>query len=154
MAPNSGFLLRVIDQLTLCSLQLCLGFSSKTRCLHWHITTISPMIATYTCKLKRKPYVFEVRDIWPASPKAVGLFSEGKIYHLLENWSYFSTRRHPRVVVTDAFKKNLSIRGIAENKTHVVTNGTDLMNSGTQPHSAKTLRLKLKLKEKFTCGCA
>ena len=97
------------------------------------------MIATYILsKLKRKPYVFEVRDIWPASIKAVGLFSEGKIYHLLEKLELFLYEKASKVVVvTDAFKKNLSIRGIAENKIHVVTNGTDFDELGTQPHSAK-----------------
>jgi len=78
---------------------------------------------------KRRPWIFELRDIWPESIKAVGALKEGPILSLLETLELFLYRRARRVVtVTHSFKRALEQRGIPGDKIDVVTNGVDLSN--------------------------
>jgi hypothetical protein len=76
---------------------------------------------------KRKPWIMEVRDLWPESIKAVGAMSDGFYIRMMERLELFLYRQANRiVVVTDAFKKNISGRGIAVNKIEVIKNGVRL----------------------------
>jgi colanic acid biosynthesis glycosyl transferase WcaI len=77
--------------------------------------------------LKRRPFVFEVSDLWPASIAAVGAMSKGRIYGALEALELFLYRRAAAVVVlTASFREDLIRRGIAPGKIAVVINGVDL----------------------------
>ena len=79
-------------------------------------------------KLLRAPFVFEVRDLWPASIVAVGALKEGSILvgmlEVLERFLY--RRAHRIVVVTDSFKRLIAAKGIPESKISVSKNGVDL----------------------------
>ncbi len=76
---------------------------------------------------KWRPWVFELRDIWPESIKAVGAIKGGPVLSMLERLELFLYRRAKRIVaVTHSFKEALIRRGIAGEKIHVVTNGADL----------------------------
>lgn len=77
--------------------------------------------------LRRVPFVFELRDLWPASIAAVGALKPGPALAGLEKLERFLYRRASAVVaVSDAFRRDLAARGIDERKIHVVTNGVDL----------------------------
>jgi colanic acid biosynthesis glycosyl transferase WcaI len=77
--------------------------------------------------LKRRPFVFEVSDLWPASIAAVGALSKGRIYRTLEALELFLYRRAAAVVVlTASFRDDLIRRGIDAGKIAVVINGVDL----------------------------
>jgi glycosyltransferase involved in cell wall biosynthesis len=77
--------------------------------------------------VRRKPFVFEVRDLWPASIVAVGAMKESRVIRMLEKLELFLYRRARRVVtVTHAFKRDLVERGIDAEKIDVVLNGVDL----------------------------
>ncbi len=76
---------------------------------------------------KRKPFVFELGDLWPNSISAVGAMRKGVLLTLLEKFELFLYRRSAAVAaLTNAFKKNLIDRQIPEDKIHVVMNGVDL----------------------------
>lgn len=76
---------------------------------------------------KRKKWVMEVRDLWPESIRAVGAMRGGRLYHWLERCELFLYRRAAAVVVvTEAFKANLTQRGIPPDKVFVVKNGVCL----------------------------
>lgn len=77
--------------------------------------------------LKRRPFVFELRDIWPDSIVTVGAMKANPAIRLLEKLELFLYRRAVLiVVVTDSFRENLVGRGIPAEKIAVVKNGVDL----------------------------
>lgn len=77
--------------------------------------------------LRRLPFVFELRDLWPASIVAVGAMKDSLAIRILENLELFLYRRANAVIsVTRSFKDDLVERGITATKIHVVRNGVDL----------------------------
>lgn len=74
-----------------------------------------------------KPFVFELRDLWPESIRAVGAMGDGPALRALEKLEMFLYRRATAVVcVTESFRDNLVARGVDPGKISVVTNGVDL----------------------------
>lgn len=103
-------------------------------------------------RLRRRPYVFEVRDLWPESIRAVGAMSEGPVLSMLERLELFLYRKAASIItVTKAFKKNLIERGIAADKIHVVTNGADLSRFEPRPKDTALLE-QLDLRGRFVAG--
>jgi len=87
----------------------------------------TPWAAYVVGLLKRRPYIFELRDLWPESIRAVGAMKNSWILAALERLELFLYRKSAHVVsVTHAFKDNLIARGIEAGKISVVTNGADL----------------------------
>lgn len=77
--------------------------------------------------LKRKPFVFELRDIWPASITAVGAMKHSFVIRMIEKIELFLYRRADSIItVTHAFKGELISRGIDSKKIDVVLNGVEL----------------------------
>lgn len=103
-------------------------------------------------RLRRAPFVFELRDLWPESIRAVGAMKQSAILDWLERLELFLYRKAAAVVsVTNAFKRNLVHRGIEPSKIEVVTNGADL--SLFRPREKdRELAEALGLKGKFVAG--
>lgn len=78
--------------------------------------------------VKWRPFVFEVRDIWPRSIVEVGAMKAGSpVVRILEWLERFLYRRAARIVaVTHSFVDDISGKGVAREKVSVVTNGVDL----------------------------
>ncbi len=101
---------------------------------------------------KRVPWVFELRDIWPESIRAVGAMKQGKVLNLLEKVELFLYRKAGAIVaVTNASRTSLMRRGINGDKIHVVTNGVDISRFAPREKDAK-LQKKLGLQGKFVAG--
>ncbi|MEK7821083.1 MAG: glycosyltransferase family 4 protein, partial [Pseudomonadota bacterium] len=84
--------------------------------------------------LRRVPFVFELGDIWPASIVGVGAMRRNLALALMEKLELFLYRRAARVVaLTQAFKANLTRRGIDPDKIAVVRNGVDLARYAPRP---------------------
>lgn len=80
-----------------------------------------------TSALKRTPWVFELRDLWPESLAAVGAVRNTWILRATEKLELFLYRDARTVVcVTLAFIDNLTGRGIARSKIEYVPNGIDV----------------------------
>jgi len=78
-------------------------------------------------RLKGRPWVFELRDLWPESIRAVGAIRNHRILDRLERMELGLYRDAAAVVcVTRAFRDNLIRRGVDPDKVAVVTNGADL----------------------------
>ncbi len=79
-------------------------------------------------RLFRRPFVFEVRDLWPKSIVAVGAMPAGspivKSLELLEKTLYRAADRI--VTVTDSFIDEIAATGVKRSKLSVVKNGVDL----------------------------
>lgn len=101
---------------------------------------------------RRRPFVFELRDLWPDSIVAVGAMRRGRIIRALEKLELFLYRRAAAVVcVTHAFRDNLMKRGIPADKIHVVINGVDLDRYRPQPRDAALVE-EFALQGKFVAG--
>lgn len=92
--------------------------------------------------VKRSPWIFELRDIWPESIKAVGeMKNSPRALRWLENIELFLYRRADRIVsVTHSFRRVLGTRGIDTNKIDVVTNGIDVSRFTPRPKDQAVLR--------------
>jgi len=153
ISSNSGFTKRVLDYISYAFMAFLVGIFQK----HDVIIATSPQFFTTWAgwalsKVKRKPWIFELRDLWPETIKTVGAMKQGKIIEILEKIE-LSLYRSANIVipVTDAFKANLIHRGIDANKISVITNGSnnDLFYGQDKD---KALLDELNLTDKFIVG--
>ena len=140
ITANEGFLRRVLDYMsymitaTIAGLfvrrvDIVVGTSPQffTACGAW---------AVGACK--RRPFVFELRDLWPESIKAVGAMQESAVIRFLERVELFLYRHAARVVsVTESFKRTLVTRGVDAGKIDVITNGVDIDRFSPRPKDAE-----------------
>lgn len=76
---------------------------------------------------RRRPFVFELRDLWPESIKAVGAMKHPYWLERLEKLEYFLYRKAALIVtVTRSFRNTLVDNGVDDDRIKVVTNGVDL----------------------------
>ena len=78
-------------------------------------------------RIKRLPWVLEIRDLWPASIIAVGAMKRGPLVHLLEKLASWSYRTADRVIaLTEAFSRHIVACGATPERVCVIKNGVDL----------------------------
>lgn len=96
------------------------------------IATSPPLTVTSTMvwlsRLRRRPTVFEVRDLWPESAIDTGVLSPGRLANLLYRMEAKAYRKAKWVnVLTPAFEQALIERkGVAAEKISMIPNGADL----------------------------
>ncbi|MGE0315557.1 MAG: glycosyltransferase family 4 protein [Lautropia sp.] len=110
------------------------------------------MAGWFVSRLRRLPWVFEVRDLWPASIVAVGAMKPGFAIRVLE-WLELRMYRSARLVVsvTRAFKADLVARGVPADKIQVVLNGVDQTRFSPRPPDPELLEA-LDLRGRFVVG--
>ena len=154
ITANEGFYKRTLDYVSFAAAATLASIGMKRPDI---IVGTSPQFFTACAAfavsvLKRRPWVFELRDIWPESIKAVGALKEGPRLSLLEGLEMFLYRRAKRIVaVTHAFKEALIGRGIDAGKIDVVTNGADLSRFAPRP-KPEDLAARLGLTDAFVAG--
>lgn len=154
ITANEGFVRRILDYLSF--MASAIVASPRVRRVDLVIGT-SPQfftaVAAYVVsRMKRIPYVFELRDLWPESIKAVGAMKESFAIRMLERLEMFLYRKAARIVsVTESFKQVLMRRGIESAKIEVVTNGVDVSQFKPRPKDPELTR-KLGLEGKFVAG--
>lgn len=77
--------------------------------------------------LRRKPFVFEVRDLWPELPRAMGVIRNPLVLWamgLLEWASYRSA--HRLIGLSPGIVEGIAHRGVARDRIAMVPNGCDL----------------------------
>lgn len=153
MTANSGFFKRILDHLSYAFVAFIAGLFQKSDLI---VATSPQFFTTWAgwglSKVKRKPWVFELRDIWPESLRTVGALKYERLLNLLEKIELGLYRDANKVIaVTDAFKTNLISRGIAESKISVITNGS---NNELFSKRAKNQELieRLNINNKFVVG--
>lgn len=154
ITANEGFLRRTLDYVSFMAAATPASFRVRRPDL---IIATSPQFFTacagyLVSKLRRVPYIFELRDIWPESIRAVGAMKQSALLDWLEKLELFLYRKAAAVVsVTHAFKRNLVARGIPASKIHVVTNGADLSLFRPRDKDAELIQ-SLGLQGKFVAG--
>ena len=130
MTANKGFLKRTLDYVSfmMSAVFWCWRFPRFDVVLATSPQFFTALAGWLISTLCWRPWVFEVRDLWPASIAAVGA-SQGRLIYWLERLELFLYRRANRVlVVTEAFRDDLQSRGISPEKIDLATNGVDLAN--------------------------
>jgi glycosyltransferase involved in cell wall biosynthesis len=129
IAPNRGALLRTVDFISFMFAAVAVGCAQRRPDV---VAATSPQffaaVAGWILSLRhRRPFVFELGDIWPASIVAVGAMRANPALAAMERFELFLYRRAAAVAaLTRAFKANLVGRGIPAGKIAVVRNGVDL----------------------------
>lgn len=129
ITSNEGFLKRTLDYVSFMFAAFFAGLFQKRPDV---LVATSPQFFAAVggwllSSVRRVPFVFELRDLWPASIVAVGAMQESFTIRMLEKVELFLYRRADRIVaVTNAFKDDLVSRGIKAGKIDVVPNGVDL----------------------------
>jgi glycosyltransferase involved in cell wall biosynthesis len=128
MAANRGFFRRTLDYFSYCAsaTAFCPRYPDFDVLLATSPQFFTALAGWLVARIRRRPWVFEVRDLWPASLEAVGAGNR-QLIGWLERLELFLYRRSNRIVVlTRAFKEDLVQRGVAAGKIDVVTNGVAL----------------------------
>lgn len=129
ITANEGFLKRTLDYMSFMAMATVMSLFERRPDV---VVATSPQffcaIAGWMVGvLKWRPFVFELRDLWPASIMAVGAMKKNLAIRWLERLELFLYRRAAAIVsVTESFREDLVGRGIPREKIHVVINGVDL----------------------------
>ncbi|HSR48555.1 MAG TPA: glycosyltransferase family 4 protein [Anaerolineales bacterium] len=76
--------------------------------------------------IRRAPWVFEVRDLWPAFAVAVGVLRHRLLIRLSEWLERFLYRRADRLIVNSpGFRDHLTAAGVDDDRIVLVANGVD-----------------------------
>ncbi|SMC26720.1 Glycosyltransferase involved in cell wall bisynthesis [Desulfacinum hydrothermale DSM 13146] len=154
LGPNKGFWRRTANYLSY--LFSAVLFCPLVRDVDVVVST-SPqffcgMAGFFVARLKRLPWVLEIRDLWPESIIAVGALTHRRIIGLLEAVESFLYRKADHIVsVTHSFTTHLKERGARPDRITVITNGADLARY--QPMEKENgVRSSLKLHGKFVAS--
>ena len=154
IAANEGFLKRILDYV---SFMVTGGIVAMFQKRPDILITTSPQFfcavaGWVVSRLRRLPWIFELRDLWPASIVAVGAMKEGIAIKTLYWMEMSMYRAADRVIaVTKGLKQDLVDRGIPSDKIVVVRNGADTNRCTPRPKDA-TFVEKFGLQGKFVVG--
>lgn len=154
IAANEGFARRSLDYLSFMATSFLAGLFAGRPDV---IVGTSPQFFTVCSAwmlsvFRRRPFVFELRDLWPESIKVVGAMEHPFWLGRLEKLEYFLYRKASLIVtVTRSFRERLIRDGVDSEKIKVVTNGVDLDRYRPMPKDAG-LAGRLGLKDKFVVG--
>ena len=154
ITANEGFLRRILDyQSYMLSAIIASIFVRKVDLIIGTSPQFFTACAAYVVsRYKFRPYIFELRDLWPESIKAVGAMKNERAIRFLEWLEMFLYRKSAKVVsVTRSFKEILMKRGIDGSKIEVITNGVDISQFKPRPKDPE-LTAKLGMTGKFVAG--
>ncbi|WP_089728221.1 glycosyltransferase family 4 protein [Candidatus Thiosymbion oneisti] len=127
MAANQGFFRRTLDFVSFMVTAVLGSFRIQSPDV---VVATSPQFFAglggyIISKLKRCPFVFEVRDLWPESIEVVGLMRKGSLVRLLDGLARYLYRHCDRLVtVGEGYKAQIQAKyHVPESKLAVIPNG-------------------------------
>ncbi|MCF6775576.1 glycosyltransferase family 4 protein [Thiotrichales bacterium 19X7-9] len=156
IAQNKGSFKRIVDYLSfgmhaaiqglfIKKVDLVIGTSPQP---------FSVFAAWFVARLKRKAFIFELRDLWPESVVAVDAMGKQNLLLRLFGWSVKRLYKKADMIVsvTDSFKNILIQKdGIDPEKIIVCKNGIDFSQI-KPPLDVQSLKLQYQIGEKFLVG--
>lgn len=127
ITQNKGVIKRTLDYMSYAFSAFLVGLFQKCDV----IIATSPQFFTALAGrrlafIKRKPWIMEVRDLWPESIKTVGAMKDNMFIHYFEYQEKRCYKKANRIVaVTDSFKTAIIQRGGVDEKISVIKNGVD-----------------------------
>lgn len=151
VTPNKGFLKKTIGHVSF--LPSSLLFARKMRAPDVVIGTsptfFAAIAAEEVARWRNRPFVMEVRDLWPAVFVELGVLKNRTIIRALERLELWLYKRASRVVtVTESFREDLIRRGVPAEKVVTIPNGAnaDFWDASRDDHG---LRERLGLGGRF-----
>jgi len=127
--PNRGVGRRGLDHLSFMLTALAFGLPRLGKVdvvVASSPTLFSALAAWIIARLRRVPFVLEIRDLWPEAIVGLGLMRPGPVVQILEGLARFLYRQATLVVVvTEAFADRLVAQGVPRAKLSVIPNGAD-----------------------------
>ncbi len=154
ISANEGVVLRMLDFLSFMITGFVASLFQKRPDV---VVATSPQFFTAVAGwavglCRRRPFVFELGDIWPASIIAVGAMEPSLMIRMFERLELFLYRRSAAIVaLTPKFKENLISRDIEGDKISIVINGVDVDRFRKTPRD-EALAAEWGLKDKFVIG--
>jgi len=154
LAPNAGFFHRIINYLSfLFSVSAQVGRLPATDV----VVSTSPqflcgLAGFVVARVKRAPWVLEIRDLWPESIVTVGAMRRSALIYLLEQMEGWAYRTADRIVsVTKSFVPHFVGKGADRGKISVITNGVDI-KAFDDARDAEAFRAMHGLRGKFVAS--
>lgn len=154
LAPNEGFLRRTANYMSyLAAVTLAAPFLPSADV----VVATSPqffcgLAGWPVSRIKRVPWVLEIRDLWPESIRAVGAIGDSRLIRLLERIERWAYRRADHIVsVTDSFCRHFASHGVPAERVTVIKNGVDLATFKDPAKDVALLR-ELGLEGKFVAA--
>ena len=129
ITPNEGFIKRTFNYVFYMIMAIVIApFIGKADV----VISTSPqffngLAGYFVSRIKRAPWLLEIRDLWPESILAVGALTNKRAIRLLEWIEQFVYRKADHIVsVTDSFKSHIEERGAVAENISVIKNGVDL----------------------------
>ena len=77
--------------------------------------------------LRRKPFVFEVRDLWPELPRAMGVIKNPVVLWMMSVLEWMSYRSADRLVaLSPGIREGIQRRGVKPERIALIPNASDL----------------------------
>lgn len=77
--------------------------------------------------LRQKPFIFEVRDLWPELPKAMGVITNPVVLRCMSGLEWLAYRSANRLVgLSPGICEGITKRGVPVERIHMSPNGCDL----------------------------
>ena len=153
ITANHGFYRRTVDYISFGLSAFLAGLFIRTDLI---VATSPQFFAAISGRwlsfFKRKPWIMEVRDLWPESIKTVGAMTDNFVIRYFERLELRLYRSACQIItVTDSFKKNIIKKGISPAKISVIKNGANLALYTPRPKNQQILT-ELGLTGKFIVG--
>jgi len=128
LTPNSGFARRIANYVLFAAMAVLVSFRPERPDV---VVSTSPqffcgLAGAVIAKLRRRPFVLEIRDLWPKSIVELGQLGPGPILstlEALERWLYRTARGV--VVNSRTFIDHIAERGVDRDRIELVYNGID-----------------------------
>lgn len=153
MAPNKGVALRSLDFLSFAITSFIAGlFETPDVVLASSPQLLTGLSGWWLATIKRRPWILEVRDLWPESIVSVGAMRSNLLIRLLGRLEKRLYRHATRIVtVSDGLRNRLLERGVPAEKVAVVYNGVNLSRATPRKKNERLLR-ELGFDRKFVVG--
>jgi glycosyltransferase involved in cell wall biosynthesis len=130
LASNRGFALRIVNYLS--SMIMMIIYALFFPGSYDRLIATSPQFFTawagvIITQFRKKPFILEIRDIWPESIITVGAMKKSPAIKFLEKMEIIMYRMADHIItVGNGYRQNIIEKGIEPEKISVITNGVDL----------------------------
>ncbi|AQT68332.1 GDP-mannose-dependent alpha-(1-6)-phosphatidylinositol monomannoside mannosyltransferase [Anaerohalosphaera lusitana] len=154
MAANKGTLRRTLNYLTYMLSAIFWGLFVKKPDV---IIATSPQFfcgwaGVWLKRLRRVPFILEIRDIWPETVVAIGAIKNRNLLRLFE-WLEIKMYKASDIIVTvgEGYRQKLLERNVSSKKIVIVSNGADLNFFKPSDPDSQLLE-SIGIKDKFICS--